>query len=102
MLRSRPDVQQAAVIGVADKKLVVGPEIYGVTAIRSFFGTDTTALEGLVTGRLEGTGDEGPQLRFKLGVGGGLNPHFGAPEERYYSDRIVTAGSTRAARRAGM
>jgi len=66
-----------------NRALIVGPEIFGVTAIRSFFGTETTALEGLLSGRLEGTADDKPQLRVKLGVGGGLNPHFGAPEARF-------------------
>ena len=62
--------------------LVVGPELYGATPFRSLFDTTRTALEGLLTGRLEGTADDGPQLRFKLGAGAGLNPHFGAPEWR--------------------
>jgi hypothetical protein len=66
-----------------NREVVVGPEIFGATAIRSFFGKETTALEGLLTTRLEGTGVDGPQLRFKLGAGGGLNPHFGAPEARF-------------------
>jgi OOP family OmpA-OmpF porin len=64
------------------RALIVGPEIYGETAFRRFFGTDTTGVEGLLTGRLEGTADDGAQFRFKLGVGGGLDPHFGAPEFR--------------------
>jgi len=62
--------------------LIVGPEIFGATAFRSFFGSTGTALEGLLTGRLEGTGDRGPQLRIKLGAGAGLNQRFGAPEWR--------------------
>jgi hypothetical protein len=62
--------------------LVVGPEVYGETAFRSFFGTSTTGLEGLFTGRIEGTADDGPQLRLKVGAGGGLDAHFGAPEWR--------------------
>ena len=62
--------------------LVVGPELYGETAFRSFFGTTATGLEGLLSGRLEGIGDDGPQLRVKLGAGGGISPHFGAPEWR--------------------
>ena len=65
------------------REIIVGPEIFGATAIRSFFGTETTALEGLMTTRLEGTGDDRPQFRLKLGAGGGLNPHFGAPEARF-------------------
>ena len=62
--------------------LVVGPEIFGETALRSFFGATTTGVEGLLTGRLEQTGDDGPQLRFKMGTGGGIHAHFGAPEWR--------------------
>ena len=61
---------------------VLGPEIYGETAFRSFLGRETTGLEALLSGRFEGTGEDGPQLRVKLGAGGGLNPHFGAPEWR--------------------
>ncbi|MGO8971740.1 MAG: hypothetical protein ACLQDQ_19455 [Myxococcaceae bacterium] len=60
---------------------VAGPEVYGATAFRTFFASSSTALEGLLTLRLEGTG-EGAQLRFKLAGGGGLNPQFGAPEWR--------------------
>ncbi|MGA2449039.1 MAG: hypothetical protein ABTD50_10215 [Polyangiaceae bacterium] len=66
----------------AAKSLVVGPEVFGATAFRSFLGSNTTALEGLLTGRLEGTDDRGPQLRIKLGAGAGLSQHFGAPEWR--------------------
>jgi hypothetical protein len=62
--------------------LVVGPEIYGATAFRSFLGSTSTALEGLVTGRLEGTSDHGPQVRVKVGPGVGINHHFGAAEWR--------------------
>jgi hypothetical protein len=62
--------------------VVVGPEIFGATAFRSFFGANGTALEGLLSGRFEGTGNDKPQLRFKLGLGAGLNRNFGAPEWR--------------------
>jgi hypothetical protein len=62
--------------------VVVGPEVFGATALRAVFGSGSTALEALLTGRIEGTGDSGPQLRVKLGAGGGLNPQFGAPEWR--------------------
>ena len=62
--------------------LVVGPEIFGATAFRSFLGSTTTALEGLLTGRLEQIADEGPQLRGKLGAGFGIDPNFGAPQWR--------------------
>jgi hypothetical protein len=62
--------------------LVVGPEIFGATAFRSFLGSTTTALEGLLTGRLEGSADDGPQLRGKLGAGFGIDQNFGAPQWR--------------------
>jgi hypothetical protein len=61
--------------------VIVGPEVYGETALRAFFGETTTGLEALLTGRFEGTGDGG-QLRVKVGAGGGLDPNFGAPEWR--------------------
>ncbi len=61
--------------------LLLGPEVYGETAFQSFLGGTTTGIEGLLTGRLEATG-EGPQLRVKLGAGGGIDPNFGAPELR--------------------
>jgi hypothetical protein len=60
--------------------LVVGPEVYGATAVRSLFG-GTTGVEGLLTGRFERTGN-GPHLRVKTGVGWGLDPNFGAPRWR--------------------
>jgi hypothetical protein len=62
--------------------LVVGPELFGETAFSSFLGSSTSGLEALLTGRLEQTGDDGAHLRLKLGVGGGLDAHFGAPELR--------------------
>ncbi len=68
--------------GTCVRQLVVGPEIFGATATRSFFGSTSTAFEGLLTSRIEGTANDRPQLRFKLGIGGGLNAHFGAPEAR--------------------
>lgn len=62
--------------------LIVGPELFGASAFRSLFGSTTTALEGLLTGRLEGTAGHGQQLRLRLGAGGGINEDFGAPEWR--------------------
>lgn len=62
--------------------VVVGPEIFGSTALKSPFGADTTGVEALVSGRIEGTGDTWPQMRVKLGAGGGLTARFGAPEWR--------------------
>jgi hypothetical protein len=63
-------------------RFVVGPEVWGATAFRSFFGTSTTALEGILGARFEGTGTDGPQLRFKLAPGLGINEAFGAPDWR--------------------
>jgi hypothetical protein len=62
--------------------LLVGPEVFGASAFRSLFGSTTTALEGMLTGRLEGTGGHGQQVRLRLGAGGGINEAFGAPEWR--------------------
>jgi len=62
--------------------IIVGPEFYGESAFKSLFGSTSTGVEGLLTGRIEGTADDGRQVQFKLGMGGGLNPHFGAPEWR--------------------
>jgi hypothetical protein len=62
--------------------LFVGPELYGASALGSPFGSASTAFEGLLSGRVEGTGDDGAQLRVRLGTGAGLDSHFGAPEWR--------------------
>jgi hypothetical protein len=71
-----------AKVPVGHDLLVVGPEIFGETAFNSFLSTTGTGLEALLSTRLEEQGETGPQLRLKLGAGGGLNPHFGAPEWR--------------------
>lgn len=62
--------------------VIVGPEVFGATAFQSFFGSNSTALEGLLTARLEGTAENRAQLRVKLGAGAGINQQFGAPEWR--------------------
>jgi hypothetical protein len=66
----------------AGAAFVVGPEIYGATPFRSMFGGATTAIEGLFVGRVEGTADDSAQLRFKTGVGAGLEQQFGAADFR--------------------
>jgi hypothetical protein len=68
--------------GSAGSVIVAGPELFGETAFNSFFGSRSTGIEGLLTARLEAVSDRGALLRLKLGAGGGLDPHFGAPEWR--------------------
>lgn len=65
-----------------DTALIVGPEFFGATAFQSFLGPSGTALESMLSARLEGTRDDEPQLRLKLGFGVGIDPRFGAPEWR--------------------
>jgi hypothetical protein len=62
--------------------VVVGPELYGETAFRAPFSSGGTGVEALLSGRLEGTREDGAGFRVRLGTGGGLSPHFGAPEWR--------------------
>jgi hypothetical protein len=62
--------------------LVLGPEIFGETALRSPFALHATGLEGLLTGRLEGTADDGAQVRVRLGAGAGIDAFFGTPQWR--------------------
>jgi hypothetical protein len=71
-----------AVASDSSIRAVIGPEIYGETAFKSFLGSTTTALEGLITGRVEGKRKQGSQLRLKLSTGRGLHQQFGAPEWR--------------------
>jgi hypothetical protein len=68
-------------VGLA-KRIVVGPEVYGASAFRSFMHAAETDKEWLISTRFESTGESGRQARVKLGVGGGINPQFGAPKWR--------------------
>jgi hypothetical protein len=65
-----------------DTVFVLGPEIYGETALRSFFGSETTGVEGLLSARLERALSDKSLLRIRLGTGPGIDAHFGAPEWR--------------------
>jgi hypothetical protein len=65
-----------------DVALILGPELFGATAFQSFLGSSGTEIEGLLSGRIEGTRDDEPQLRVKWGLGGGIDPRFGAPQWR--------------------
>ena len=62
--------------------LVVGPELFGATALRSWFSADDTAIEGLMSGRIEITRADQMRVGIGLGAGGGLDRHFGAPDWR--------------------
>ncbi len=64
-----------------DWSLIVGPEVFGATALRSFFGETGTAVEGLLTSRFEGPAVTGLLLRLRIGVGLG-SQQLGAPESR--------------------
>jgi len=69
---------------------VLGPEIFGETALDDFF-LARTGVEGLLSARL----DHFP-FRLKLGGGGGLDPHFGAPGWRVVVGvELVGPGATR-------
>lgn len=66
-------------LGVAKRwAFVVGPEIFGETALRHA----DTGVEGLLSMRLEGVAEDAPHLRFKFGVGPGFDPSFGTPSFR--------------------
>ena len=67
------------VLGEATTSLVVGPELFGTTQVT---GAGQTALEGLLTGRLEVRDHDGHAVRVKLGVGGGVGQQSGAAEWR--------------------
>ncbi|MCL2723313.1 MAG: hypothetical protein FWD69_02655 [Polyangiaceae bacterium] len=83
-------------VGGTSHVLVIGPEIFGASAFRALFGGETTALEGLLSGRLEGTASDGPQLRFKLGAGAGIDPRFGAPDFRMvFGIEVFDRGNSR-------
>jgi hypothetical protein len=55
--------------------MLVGPEFFGETAIHSN-SNGQTGFEGLLTTRLERTGDR-PHLRFRIGIGHGIVEHYG-------------------------
>jgi hypothetical protein len=75
-------VAGGARLPILGDSIVVGPEVFGATAFRSFFGSRTTALEGLLTARFDGAALAARRVRVKLGVGAGIHPEFGAPEWR--------------------
>ena len=61
---------------------IIGPEVYGATAFRAFTDSNATAVEAMLSARVEERSDNLERIRIKVGVGGGINPHFGAAEWR--------------------
>ncbi len=78
-LGSELTIGASAGVRVLEKKLVVGPEIYGstVTDSDSFFKKRTTPLEWLL-----GSHYTFGELRAGAGIGGGLTPGWGTPVVR--------------------
>ena len=69
--------------GLAPRVAVaIGPELFGETAFREFFGHYTTGLEALGTARLDFGAPLSPRLRLKAAAGGGLDANFGVPSWR--------------------
>jgi|SRR6185437_13552525 len=62
--------------------VVIGPEVWGATAFRTFFGAGGTAVEGLLSSRFEGPVGDGLAMRVRMGSGIGSNEQFGAPDWR--------------------
>ncbi|MGH7439372.1 MAG: hypothetical protein ACRENE_27100 [Polyangiaceae bacterium] len=62
--------------------LTVGAEVFGQTAFRSPFDSDATGIEALLSARVEATRQDGSLVRLRLGVGPGIDPHFGSAEWR--------------------
>jgi outer membrane protein OmpA-like peptidoglycan-associated protein len=68
----------SAGLRLADKKVTVGPEIWGTTVLDDAFAKRATPLEGLIGLHYSAT----DQLRFGTGIGTGLTRGFGSPEAR--------------------
>jgi outer membrane protein OmpA-like peptidoglycan-associated protein len=74
-------IAAAAGVRVADKKLVVGPELYGSTVVtnsKAFFGRTETPFELLFGAHYTAT----KVWRFGAGIGPGLTRAFGTPVMR--------------------
>jgi hypothetical protein len=65
-----------------DATFVVGPEFFGATAFDALFRSNTTAIEALMSARIDGIREDGSRYRVKLGWGPGVVSHFGAPSWR--------------------
>jgi hypothetical protein len=62
--------------------LTVGAEVFGQTAFRTPFDEGATGVEAILSTRLETLRNEGSLVRVRLGMGPGIDPHFGSPEWR--------------------
>ena len=62
--------------------IVIGPEIYGASAFRSFLRPAATDFEWLLTTRIVQKQIGNRQCMVRLGAGSGFAPQFGAPEWR--------------------
>lgn len=74
--------------------LIVGPELFGASALSAMFGSATTGLEMMLSARVEDAAEDPSRLRVKLGAGAGIDRHFGTPEWRILlgievSDRLA-------------
>lgn len=68
----------AAGVRLADRKVIVGPEIFGTTVLDDAFGKRSTPTEGILGAHYSATED----LRFGAGIGTGLTRGYGSPELR--------------------
>lgn len=62
--------------------LSIGPEVFGQTAFREFFGHYATGVEALGTAKIDWGNPLSPRLRLKASAGGGLDAQFGTPSWR--------------------
>jgi outer membrane protein OmpA-like peptidoglycan-associated protein len=70
-------IAASAGVRVLDRKLLVGPEIYGSTVADSFFEKRATPLEWLIGGHYTVS-----DFKFGAGIGSGLTRGWGAPVVR--------------------
>lgn len=68
----------AAGVRLAERKVIVGPEIFGTTVLDDAFGKRSTPTEGILGAHYSATED----LRFGAGIGTGLTRGYGSPELR--------------------
>jgi hypothetical protein len=72
-----------------DKKLLVGPELIASTTTSHAFKKEQTPVELLLGGHYWIADD----IEIGMGLGAGVNAHFGAPEERLMANFVWLIGS---------